>query len=511
MRMLILIAAGLLSVICLAPTVTAQTEDSADEGAKKARKPKVEMLTANVRVVDPDGNPIEGATVGVSGLRKKADPSGHWWWSPENFGEPPEKETNANGLVEMPYPKYVTEKLETGQVTWSATHPDFINFRQDFSVDADPAEIQMKRGFKIAAYAIDQESGERLTKNLYAVAGSYGRKWQLKKNGMLVSATMPKKKRFLRVVELVDGKPPRFSERIDIEPGEKRRVLVKDVKLLAGTRVVGKLDESVMRPIKNGYVVAEIIRKPAANDWESRWGWSAKTKIEEDGSFVFESLPTDEVLQMIPVCDGWVPKTPKASEIAPFFPEEAGNRAGWLALPTLIKLEGEEVEATLKMTKAKTVRVTVVGPDDQPIAGAKVGCSPNQKWFDGGSQIYGDGFSTRRYLVESREGDFEYKRVSRYFMKTDENGIAVIANLADSRRWRELYVGHEEFELPISGRGRTFKYEFDDADVTEVTVKLQKRGTEVMDGSQILAEQNQRDTFRRAVETVGGWLQSLLQ
>ena len=42
-------------------------------------------------------------------------------------------------------------------------------------------------------------------------------------------------------------------------------------------------------------------------------------------------------------------------------------------------------------------------------------------------------------------------------------------------------------------------------------MKLQKKGTEEMDGSQILAEQNEYNTFRRAVETVGKWLESLLQ
>lgn len=508
MRCLTLITAGLIGMFWLSGFLNAQTDD----GEKKTPKPKVEMLTAKVQVVDPDGNPIEGATVEPSGLRTKAEPGSHWSWLPERFGELPKKETDSSGNVEMPYPKYVMEKMETGQVTWMANHPDFIRFRQDFGVDADPAEIEMKRGFKIAAYAVDEQSGERLTQNLYAVAGGYyGAKWQLKKNGMLVSATMPKKKRFLRVVELVEGKPPRFSERIDIEPGEKSRVLVKDVKLLAGTRVVGKLDESVMRPIKNGYVVAEIIRKPAANDWESRWNWNVKTKIEEDGSFVFESLPTDEVLQMIPVCDGWVPKTPRESDVAPFFPDQVNQLAGWGAVPTLIGLEGEEVNVTLKMAKAKKVRVTVVGPDNQPIAGAELGCSPNQKWFDGGSQIYGSGFSTKRYLIESRAGDFKFERERRYSTKTDEKGIAEIANLPDNRRSRQLYVAHKEFELPIEGRFREFTFEFDDADVTEVTVKLQKKGTEEMDGSQIIAQQNEYNTFRRAVETVGKWLESLLQ
>jgi len=507
MRCLTLITAGLMGLSCLSGFLNAQTDDS----GKKALQPKVEMLTAKVQVVDPDGNPIEGATVTPSGLRSKAKPGTHWWWRSEKHGEQPKKETDSNGIVEMPYPKYVIEEMETDQVTWTVSHPDFIYFRKDFSVDKDPAEIQMKRGLKIAVSAIDGETGEKLTKNLYAVAGNERVNWQLKDNGVLVSGTMVRKKRFLRVIELVEGEPTRFSERIEINPGEKSRVFVKDVKLSVGTRVIGKLDESVTRPVTNGYVVASVARRPVANvnDRGTRWSWHEKTKIREDGTFVFESMPSDEVLQMIPVCDVWVPQTPNANEIAPFFPALANRVAAWAAVPSLLKLEGKEVAATLKMVKAKKVRVTVVGPDDQPIGGAKVGCSPNQKWFDGGAQIYGEGFSMSKALIELRAGNFEPERRNRYFVETDENGIAEFVSVPDNPMSKELYVEDDNFELPIAGRGRTFKYKFDASDVTEVTLRLQEKGTEVMDGSQMLAEQKQRNTFRRAVETVSGWLQSL--
>lgn len=504
MKHLLLLIIGLLGGVSVAGAVDAQTDDSAE----KPLLPEVEMLVAKVRVSDPDDNPVEGAIVSVGGMRTKAEPGSHWSWRPKEFGEHPKKETDADGMVEMPYPKYVTEKLETGQMTWLVKHPDFINFNKDFSVDADPAEIKMKRGFKIAASAVDGETGERLTKDLYAVAGGYGNSWKLKTNGMLVSSTMPKKQRLLRVVELVEGRPARFSERVAIKPGDKSRVLLKDIALSRGTRVVGKLDESVTRPVKNGYVVAQMSRKPTDDSsWDTRWTWGEKVKIEEDGTFVFESLPSDEVLQMIPVCDGWSPKAPKANEIAPFFPDDTGNVAGWAAVPSLIKVEGEEVAATLKMVKAKGIRVVVVGPDGQPVVGADIYSCPNQKWFDGGSQIYGQGFSTRESLVESRKGDFQFKPIFRYSAVTDENGVAEMANLPDAGRSRSLNIVHDDFELAIVGRSREFNFEFDEADVTELTVKMQKKGTEVMDGSQVREQQNARNN----AENIGRWLKRLFE
>jgi len=480
-RALLLAVVGSLGFFYLVGSACAQTGDDSEKSAKA----KVEMLKAKVRVVDPDDNPIEGATVRPGGLQARAVRGTHWFWTPTAFGEPPKLKTDADGMVEMPYPKYVKEKLETGQMTWTVTHPDFILFRDDFSVDVDPAEIKMKRGFKIAVSAVDGKTGKRLTEDLYAVVGR-GVTWKLTTNGTLVSTTMPKTKRFLRVVELNEGQPARYSERIEVKPEDKSRVLIKDAKVSRGTRVVGKLDENVSRPVNNGYVVAQIGFQPSGdpNNWNGYWVWSDRVEIQEDGTFVFESLPSDEVLQMIPVCDGWIPKTPKPAEVAKFFPNETGRLGRWAAVPQPIKLEGDEVEATLKMVKARKVRVTVVGPDDQPIVGANVGCSPNQKWFLGGSQIYGEGYVLTKHLVEEREGGApSYTPSNPYSSVTDEDGIAEMGNLPANCKSGYLLISHDDFELPVVARERVFEYEFADSGVTEVTVKLQKKGTEVIDGS----------------------------
>lgn len=171
----------------------------------------------------------------------------------------------------------------------------------------------------------------------------------------------------------------------------------------------------------------------------------------------------------------------------------------------MIKVEGEEVEATLKMVKAKRIRVVVVGPDDQPVVGADIYSCPNQKWFDGGSQIYGQGFSTKEFLTKSREGNFQFKPSFRYSAVTDENGVAEMANLPDTARSRSLNIVHDDFELAIVGRSREFNFEFDNADVTELKVKMQKKGTEVMDGSQMREQQ----TARNVAENIGRRLKRL--
>lgn len=170
------------TVLLLPWRVIAQDDEfqSGDE-----QQPKIEMLTCNVRVLDPDGNPVEDATVWPTGLRARKNPSKFIRVWGENHGPVPKRKTDANGLVEMIYPKYSFEKVEVGVVNWSVTHPDFVDFRGDRAVDEDPAEIKLKRGFRVAVTAVNP-AGEKIMEDLYAVISGHANvDWSLKNNGML--------------------------------------------------------------------------------------------------------------------------------------------------------------------------------------------------------------------------------------------------------------------------------------------------------------------------------------
>ena len=166
--------------------------------------------------------------------------------------------TYKTGIAEVPFPKYVFEKAETGSLNLKVTHPDFVAFDDDRFVEAGEATVELKRGFRIAVTAIDAETGDPIKKGLYAVA-SIGRsngKWELAKSGMLVSPTLAKKPCVLRLVHFVDGQPTKFSKRIKIESRERSRVLKRDIELSPGVRLEGKLDDAIPRPIVNGHVSA---------------------------------------------------------------------------------------------------------------------------------------------------------------------------------------------------------------------------------------------------------------
>ena len=89
-------------------SAVAQSDDE-----KKADKPKPEMLECKVRVTDPDGNPVEDATVYCTGMRTRLERGSHWSWREDKLGPAPRIKTNSDGIAIMSYPKYVNEKLET--------------------------------------------------------------------------------------------------------------------------------------------------------------------------------------------------------------------------------------------------------------------------------------------------------------------------------------------------------------------------------------------------------------
>jgi hypothetical protein len=488
---------------------TASNESTAQDDRDGADKPDVEVLECKVKVVDPDGFPVEEATVFCTGLRSKEEQSSHWGWSEEAFGKAPRIKTDAEGIAVMPYPKMISDEQTTAQMTWSVEHPDFVNYRKDHSVDDDPAEIMLERGFRIALTAINAATGEKLKKNLHAVTSfDGGSKWELKKNGMFVSSVMKKQSGIMRVAWFQEDKPTFFSKEIKIEPGDKSRLLLKDVELSVGCRVEGKLNETVTRPVKDGFVIATLVKKPNSHAWNSLW-WSDETKIAEDGTFVFESLPADEAIQMIPICDGFVPAKPKLADVLAALPIDNPDRLkgtieAFTATPQMVKSDRSKVTTTLAMNKSSSVTVKVVDPDGEPVENVRVATNPNQYWFNGGSQILGKSFPTRKLWKMQQDGidltGYFQANGHPYMKTTDKDGIACLNNMPNG--FHRIGVYEKEWELrtdPMSGdRVKLVKVQDKDR---SVTVKVFPKGT--------LPRNNQQQP--PITETIMNWWSQLIE
>src|SRR5690242_11036884 len=84
---------------------------------------------ALVRVVDAAGKPVAHAVISPEGLRTKPGryASGFYYWMTDGRGVPNNPvSTDAEGYAQVPYPKYVFERIETGRIILNVNHPDFV-------------------------------------------------------------------------------------------------------------------------------------------------------------------------------------------------------------------------------------------------------------------------------------------------------------------------------------------------------------------------------------------------
>lgn len=471
------------------------------------------QITLRVQVRNLEGDPVEGASVRPYGLRTRVQPSSQWGWVESRHGERPLVKTDEHGVAEVPYPKFVMEKLETGQISWQVDHEDYIPFLEDRSVDDAPVEIVLQYGRRIVIGAIDAKTGAAIRENLYASLGDGGfgfKEWNLTSSGMLMSRAVDLNRRMLRVFHAPSEGQILFSAPIDLEKHrDKSGVLIRKVKLQPGTRIEGMTDESVPRPVMNGIAIIHVVEGVELEIWEARDSWTDWTKINADGSFVFESLPRGSVVQIIAVCDGFVSAFPTEEEIKNVGYDSKMKEKKVLeylsirVIPQLAELKGDRISPTIRMEQTAICRVKVLDPDGQPLAGAAVVMYPNQYWLGRGSQIVGSGSSIRPFLLLKREMREQIWDLTnrhklqelgsrspasdRYSTKTNAAGIAEIKTVPGgpegSPRSEMVYVQHDHFDQPadrFGGSRRRASVKLTRGKTTEITIKMEKKGTKVI-------------------------------
>lgn len=490
------------AAILAAPMCRGQATESTDGDASEKLSP---LVPVRILVRNADEQEVAGAKVTPVGLRTKAERASHWSWSPKYHGPAPTVTTGQDGIAEITYPQFVSEKLETGDVTWQVDHEDYVVFRGDKSVDEDPAVITLQRGRRVAVAAVDAVTKEKITADLYGILSGSGfaDEWKQLDNGMIMSRALNWDRRTLRIVNVPPRGAIRFSDPIDLdEHGQKLRVLLRDVELHRGTRLEGILDAAVPRPVVNGIVSVHVIVGTELQDYEGRNIWADWTKINVDGTFEFESLPRGAAVQMIAVCDGWVSSHPEQADLEKAeVHDDHAQLADTRVVPQVAALKDEVINITIKMEMTAQCRARVVDKDGKPVEGAQVMMWPNQIWFGGGSQILGDGYSLAASLRMSDEQkaigwswEVRQKWVElgvlsgggdRYRTTTNSDGIAQIHTLPggspDKPRSESIHVQHDLFEQPaVDGLRRETTVALRRGETTEVTIRMDRKGTALL-------------------------------
>lgn len=493
-----LIAVGLFIGLDL-PILAAEVEDEKPAKANPAGAPR----RFEFHIQTTDGKPVEGAKIypwavlcngGSFAVQEKRVPA---------------VKSDVDGKATIVFPhdaeleaddertsKLLRDGLNQGlrQIAIRVDHPDHPIYSQ--YVDAGgPRRIELVDSTTIVV-RIDQSREPRKGGALYPVLS---RTFWLASNfsadeGVLtirrVDRTSDQASQWLRVVELTDdGGPARFSDLIDLNSHRGNPVNL-DIETKPGARVVGRLAGDVPRPVKNGFVVGQIVGGP--NSWEG-WSWGVKAEIDQDGKFTIDSLPPNDNLQLIALCDGWVSTSPTIDELNAYQKEHGFNvenpvlHSGHVQ-PRLLRLTSGTIVRGISMQPTATCEVKVVDADGMPVSGASVSFWPNQFWFRGGAQVLGTGFDTlsfiRDELAKKDRLDLSSAlgRQQRFSAKTNDQGLALISNLpaggdaeSDEEREYPFYVEHETLGEKVALGAKSESVRIAPAGTGHVTVRLKRK------------------------------------
>ena len=223
-------------------------------------------------------------------------------------------------------------------------------------------------------------------------------------------------------------------------------VLLRNLQMRSGAVVQGKLSDNVPRPVKDGYVIATSVPLPAGESWAEEnpsLGWHDWVEVNEDGTFVFESLPRAGEVQLIAVCDGAVSTTTVPD-------------ARSFVMGQLFDVVQDQVEVVLEMEPTGSLEVKVKTLDDKPVTDAQISSWPNQRYYKGGSTLLGGRFRSvtqiRHQLLPAEKRTpivYEHPKYS-YQKKLDDKGTAILTGIPLQKNY-SLYLRHDQLTLTDSG------------------------------------------------------------
>lgn len=472
---------------------------AADPPAARAAEPDpaAETLRFTVRVVDDQGKPVPETRVTPWAIRSEL---GHGVWPGEESKvalKPKEVVTDAAGLAAIEYPVYhdPLERVRATAITLQVDHPRF-GYLSHVDVEvpragAEPQKIELTPGVSVSFFP--HLDGQRVKGDdidrIHAV-WSDGRCWTpggiLKRSkgeqpALRIPAMAPGRNSILFV--RVEGERVTHFSRIDDFELKAGVIHSREVNLTPALRITGTVSDNVPRPVRHGRINFATLNP--TDDEPGRVWWTGWTTIAPDGSFVIDSWPAGEPLQVIALCDGFMAASgtpPKAVKRPAELDEEEDLTVDFT--PQVFEPEPEKL-LSLPMVPMGRCEVTARDPEGKPVPGVTVTSWPNVFWWNGGSQVYCDGLVNLREVLVHR-GDLEKSRSkdfpAPFQVKTGADGKGTLELPV---RTQVLYVMSDAYELPVRAnaflpdqKDRSVEVEIEPEKTTGVVLRLQPRGTE---------------------------------
>jgi hypothetical protein len=419
---------------------------------------------ALIRIVDSAGKPVAGAVIRPDGLRTKAGPyvSGHYGWRtvPNGVANDPVV-TDGNGYARVPYPKHVFERIETGQISFSVSHAEFVPDRPFREVTTTPPagapwrewadylwnRIQRKALLarldpvvlqKGAILKLSVRPGSAVPKDglLFAQASGVWHPetnfWIRTEPGVIVTRRLAAGTQAVRAVQFDASDSAWFSDVIRITAvADQTNEVIVDLK--RGVTVRGQLDATVPRPVANGRVVAHVWPQ-GHKAQDSPPDWHAWTTIHEDGSFEIGSLPEGD-LEVVALCNGFVSTN--------------GPGQFQMRYPQKHLLGTNDLAITVGMEPTARLEVQVTDDKGNPVKDARVSTWPNVRYGEWSATILvGDCYNTSDWFLSksTTKSAGWFQSVPDFEGTSDTSGRAVIPNLPVTVK--EFSVEHPRFALP---------------------------------------------------------------
>ena len=424
-----------------------------------------------VKVVDAEGRPIVGAVVRPWALRAG---NGHGLWVEDAYGAPKRTRTDAAGQSEVVFPQSSQWRDSPPVVSVSVfvSHDEFCTMNADVDVPkGDPPHVPtvtLERGVRLRVAGVAPGSDRPLSDCHVLLEGDETgeSEFSTEADGWTRSIPIHESRRWFRVVRVPPGEPPQFSRALAWTPADPASREVR-AEVRPGVRVLGRVSETVPRPITRGRVVAWCGSPSRRDDdagkerREPIW-WIDTVPIRGDGSFEFTSLPSGYLAQIYALANDSISSQPSdaAHKICcDWFasPDHERQRNHFFRYGQVLRLAGTSLQITLDMEPAGRVRVKCVDAAGRPLPRVHVSAWPNQYMVGGGSTVFCTHQSSLDGLLGKRDTD--RSRGNPFSAETDVSGEALIRNLpqghqsfhAGNSHWRSRQEFGVESKLDETG------------------------------------------------------------
>ncbi|MBN2590598.1 MAG: hypothetical protein JXA96_12110 [Sedimentisphaerales bacterium] len=418
-----------------------------------------------IKIVDDQDKPISGATVTPYALRPKPDggQGGHYLWAKDRYDVPSEPVvTDKTGKANVPYPTFVLERVETGEITVKINHPEYISGRQDIVVSTKPPHgapwivwkdflinrlkrrtivtranpIVLKRGEILILKP--EKTSESIT-NLYAQTSSDGWNdndfWDRSQAGIIMSRKHAPGVHEVRLIGMNQNNELMFSDMVDVTINEGVTNSVS-LALKPSRTVRGRLSDNVPRPVVNGRVVINIIPLVPKHSYETPQ-WHTWTNIDKEGSFKMPSLPEGN-MEIVALCDGFISTDGNKQ-----------NPSSVIIHPQKHTIGANDLDIVIDMELTARLEVTVLDDKNQLLEGVRVFTWPNVSWGDWSSTIFcSDLYKTidRLKQINENQSSIKLDNPTDFFGISDNNGLAVLSNVPVGIT--SFSVEHDKYVLP---------------------------------------------------------------